>query len=481
MLRVAKHLLSDRARLGKKTLRRAQGDGARLGSGHATASPAKRSTSVTRIPRRRLAVLAALLISQYSAAAEPLSDRGVQLLGSYTGEAAANLDGGLHTGSAYAGQFFFGAEADLRKLANWSGARAKLYVASRHGDNLADDEIGNSTSVQEIFGAQTERLANFTVEQTLFEERLVLEAGRTVANIHFLGSELCNYFQTNSSCGNPTFVFRTSGFTYWPVSSWAAHAKAWLLPRVYLHAGVFEVNPAQAEEDSHGLDWSTDEATGVIAPWALGYRTGATEVRLPALYEVGGWRDTSDYRDPLRDADGNAALLSGQPYVERSGRSGLFFRFEQQITRPDPASPRGLIVFGAALAGTAGELTDDRFFQFGFVRKGTFTSRPRDSLAFVVNQQRYARDALENLRIARTLAGGGDRPQRSQFMMELSYGLQVNPLLRLQPNLHYIVHPDSFSDLARRRDLDNALVVGLRVDLSLSPLLDGWARRAAGP
>ncbi len=37
----------------------------------------------------------------------------------------------------------------------------------------------------------------------------------------------CN-FQTNSACGNPTFVFKTSNFTFWPVSSWGAHAKAWL-------------------------------------------------------------------------------------------------------------------------------------------------------------------------------------------------------------------------------------------------------------
>lgn len=433
----------------------------------------------TRFPGRPLAALATLLALQ-SAPALAQDEPAIRLLGSYTGESAANLDGGLRSGSAYAGQFFLGSEIDLQRLAGWPGARLKVYAASRHGDNLAEDEIGNSTSVQEIFGAQTERLANFTLEQQLLDGRLLLEAGRTVANIHFLGSELCNYFQTNSACGNPTFVFRTSGFTYWPVSSWGAHAKAYLSPRLYLHAGVFEINPTQAEEDAHGLDWSTREATGVIAPYALGYRSAAAQARLPGFYELGGWRDTSDYADPLRDAAGTPALLSGQPYAQRSGRSGLFFRFEQQLTRPDPASPRGLILFGAALAGTAGELSQDRFFQLGFVRKGTFRHRPQDSLGLVINQQHYSDEALDNVRLARAAGGGGDEPSSSQVMMELSYGIQVNPLLRVQPNLHYIVDPDPFNAPARTHDLDDALVLGLRVDLSLDPALDGLRRALSG-
>ena len=420
---------------------------------------------------RPLAALSALLCS-LSAVAGSFEDRGYALLASYTGESAALVDGGKKTGSAYAGQFFVGAEADAGRPFGWQGAKLKLYIASRHGDNLAIDEIGNSVSVQEIWGAQTERLANLTIEQKLFDNRVIVEAGRTVANIHFLGSELCNYFQTNSACGNPTFVFRTSGFTYWPVSSWGGYVKAFLTPQVYVHAGVFEINPLQARENQHGLNWGIADATGVIAPVAIGYRSTPATARLPAFYEIGGWRDTSRYTDPLRDADGFAAISSGQPYASRSERSGVFVRFEQQVTRPDPASPRGLIVFGAALWGTSGELTQDRFLELGFVQKGTFKGRDKDSFAFVINRQRYSGAALENLRLQRAALGGGDDPAKDQVLMELSYGIQVSKLLRVAPNLHYIVNPDGFSDPSRTRDLDNGLVVGMRVDLQLTPAIE---------
>src|SRR5262249_42044848 len=41
-----------------------------------------------------------------------------------------------------------------------------------------------------------------------------LEAGRLPANLSFLSSPLCAYLQTNSACGSPTFVFKTSNLTF---------------------------------------------------------------------------------------------------------------------------------------------------------------------------------------------------------------------------------------------------------------------------
>ncbi|KOQ70938.1 carbohydrate porin [Stenotrophomonas maltophilia] len=412
---------------------------------------------------RRL-LLAALLLTLPSLAAA--ADRGevVSPKLSYTGEAAATLDGGKNSGTAYAGQLMFGADVNLEAAFGWQGATIKAYGINRHGTNLAASSTGNSTSVQEIYGGQGTRLANLTLEQKLLDDRLVLEAGRSVANIHFLGSELCQYFQGNSACGNPTYVFRTSNFTWWPVSSWMADATTWLTPDVYLRVGAYQVDPSQAEDGQHGLKWSTHQATGWIVPYTIGWRSPAS-ARLRARYELGGWQDNSTYRDPLRDINGMPAVLSGQDYANRHGRSGAFARFEQQLT--GDGSGRGLTVFGDMLKGTSGQLIEDHFLQAGLVQKGTFARRPQDSIAFVVTQQKYSGIALENLRLARAAAGGSGTPHGSQVMMELSYGIQLTPQLRIAPNLHYIVHPDQFNEPARQRDLPDALIAGLRIDWSL--------------
>ncbi|AWT14909.1 MULTISPECIES: carbohydrate porin [Stenotrophomonas] len=412
---------------------------------------------------RRLLPVAILLALPSVAAAADASDVFTPKL-AYTGEAAATLDGGKRSGTAYAGQLMFGADVNLDAAFGWQGATIKAYGINRHGTNLANSSTGNSTSVQEIYGGQGTRLANLTLEQKLLNDRLVLEAGRSVANIHHLGSELCQYFQGNSACGNPTYVFRTSNFTWWPVSSWMADATAWVTPDVYVRVGAYQVDPSQAEDGQHGLKWSTHQATGWIVPYTLGWRSPAS-ARLKARYELGGWQDNSTYLDPLRDANGSPALLSGQDYASRRGRSGAFARFEQQLT--SDGGGRGLTLFGAALKGTSGQLIEDHFLQAGMVQKGTFASRPQDSIAFVVTQQKYSSIALENLRLARAAAGGSGTPHGSQVMMELSYGIQLTPQLRIAPNLHYIVHPDQFNEPARQRDLPNALIAGMRVDWSL--------------
>lgn len=412
---------------------------------------------------RRLLPVAILLALPTVAAAADASDVFTPKL-AYTGEAAATLDGGKRSGTAYAGQLMFGADVDLDAAFGWRGATIKAYGINRHGTNLANRSTGNSTSVQEIYGGQGTRLANLTLEQKLLNDRLVLEAGRSVANIHHLGSELCQYFQGNSACGNPTYVFRTSNFTWWPVSSWMADATAWVTPDVYVRVGAYQVDPSQAEDGQHGLKWSTHQATGWIVPYTIGWRSPAS-ARLKARYELGGWQDNSTYRDPLRDANGVPALLSGQDYATRHGRSGAFARFEQQLT--SDGAGRSLTLFGAALKGTSGQLIEDHFLQAGMVQKGTFASRPQDSIAFVVTQQKYSSIALENLRLARVAAGGSGTPHGSQVMMELSYGIQLTPQLRIAPNLHYIVHPDQFNEPGRQRDLPNALIAGMRVDWSL--------------
>ncbi|ASG23516.1 carbohydrate porin [Nitrospirillum viridazoti] len=419
-----------------------------------------------------VAVLA-MMLSGAALAAEPGTGETIDWLASYTGEAAANPSGGMRQGAAYAGQILLGADVNLTNALDWSGSTLHVAAVNRHGSNLAAQYLGSTTSLQEIYGAQNTRLARFTVEQSLLDGRLVVEGGRTVANISFLGSALCANFQINSACGNPTFVFKTSSFTWWPVSSWGAHATAWLTPTVYLHVGAYEVNPSHQSSTEHGFDWGTATATGAIAPMALGYQTTFDNDRLPRKYEVGGWYDGADYTDPLRDASGRAAVVSGQPNATLNGRSGVFFRFEQMVLRPDDTSQRGLTLFGVAMTGTSGRLIEDHFLELGLVQRGTFAGRDDDTIGFVVNQQKYSHDALEALRLARAAAGGSGTPADDQIMMELSYGVQLARAVRIQPNLQYVIHPDQFSDPARLRDAPDAFVIGLRFDLDLAALLRG--------
>ncbi|WP_260928084.1 carbohydrate porin [Novosphingobium sp. 9] len=392
---------------------------------------------------------------------QPLADQGIQLTLSYTGEAAGNVSGGLKRDAAFAGQVYVGADFDMDHIAGIKGGALHVAVTDRHGDSLSSLALGNNTSVQEIWGTQNTHLAIFTWEQHLGGDRLMIEAGRSQANIHFLNSPLYCQFQGNSGCGNPTFVFKNSNFTYFPASSWMIRAKAKLLPHIYLHAGAYEVNPDRKRANDHGIGLGVGNATGVIVPWELSYETGDA-VRLPARYILGGWVDKGDYADPLRDANGGIAALSGQAAQTHNGRSGLYVRFEQQLTRPDPASKRGLSVYGAAMTNLSGRVEESRFWDLGLVQTGTFAGRDEDSVGFMVSDQRFSDLAMTRMRALDRAAGGSGQAWRHEVMMELSYSAQVGPAMRLSPNIQYIHHPDRTGATDRSTPTKDALILGFK-------------------
>ncbi|CAO4140388.1 Carbohydrate-selective porin OprB [Methylorubrum thiocyanatum] len=406
---------------------------------------------------------------------------GLSLLLNYTGQAAANPIGGIRQGSAYAGQLFFGIDGDLQRLAGIEGGSFHVAVTNRHGRNLADDRIGNNTSVQEIFGGgQTTRLTLLSYQQKLFDNRLDIEVGRLVANINFLNSPIYCNFQTNSACGNPTFVFKTSNFTFWPVASWGGHVKAWLTDRVFFHVGAYEVNPLHQQPGDNGLDFSTKGATGAIVPFELRYSTTFANDELPRNYGIGGWIDRSDYTDPVLDAAGGRRVLTGLSPATRFGRSGVYARFDQMVWRPDPKGIQGLTLFGVAMAGTGGRLVEDYFLEIGALQTGTFAGRPYDTVGFVINTQAFSPLALGNIEAAQASLGLFRAIPRQQIMMELNYGIQVSPAIRLTPNLQYIVNPDQTRFPFYPKNIPDAFVVGAKLSVDLFTLA-GLAKGPGSP
>ncbi|NKI98686.1 carbohydrate porin [Novosphingobium sp. SG707] len=406
---------------------------------------------------------------------QPLADDGITLALNYTGEAAGNVSGGLRRASAYTGQVYMGADLDMDRIAGIGGGTLHFAVTNRHGKSLSGIAIGNNTSVQEVWGTQNTHLAILTWEQKLFDGRVNIEAGRSQANIHFLNSPLYCNFQTNSACGNPTFVFKNSNFTYFPASSWMIHARANFTPQWFLHVGAYEVNPDRKQADDNGFSFSTRNATGVIVPWEAGYADDAGRTRLPGHYILGGWFDRGDYADPLRDASGGIAILTGQNAATLHGRSGLYFRFDQMLTRPDPATKRGLTLFGVAMTNLSGRVEESHYLELGLLQTGTFKGRDSDTLGFLINDQQFSTLAVERMRAARVAGGGDGNIHRHQYMMELAYGAQVNPAIRISPNIQYIVHPDQTGAPFRPRDIGNAFVFGLKFTVD-APTLMGMMR-----
>ncbi|MDP4005679.1 carbohydrate porin [Methylobacterium sp. NEAU K] len=404
---------------------------------------------------------------------------GISMFLNYTGEFAANPSGGIRQGSAYAGQIAFGLDADLGRLAGIDGGSVHTIVTQRHGRSLAQDAIGFDGSVQEIYGGgQTAHLTMLSYEQKLLDNRLDIEVGRLLANPNFLGSPLYCNFQNNVTCGAPKSIFKLTNFTYWPIATWGAHAKAWVTDKVFVHAGVYEVNPRDQLPTQNGIDWSTNGATGVLIPVEVGYSTTSGNDLLPRTYSVGVVFDQSDYKDPVLDVRRSARVFSDLDPLTRFGRSAVYARFDQLVWRPDPNGVQGLSLFGVAMGGTGGRQSQDYFLEGGAVLTGTFPGRPYDTLGFVFAMEKLSPLGAADIRAARASYGLSSRTVETlQTILELSYGIQVTPAVRLMPNLQYVIDPDQTRFPLRPKPIPNAFVIGAKLSVDLFTL----AGLAKGP
>lgn len=406
-----------------------------------------------------------------STALQPLADDGINVILSYIGEAAGNLGGGDRRSSAYAGQVLVGADFDMSKIAGIEGGTLHFGVTNRHGESLNVRAIGNNTSVQEIYGYMGTRLAVLSYTQKVFGDTIEFELGKGAANSRYMFSPLYCNFQSNAVCGNPTFAFKNSNITGFPASTWMANISLRLSEKVALQAGAFEVNPHRTRPDDDNFSFSLKHATGAFIPYELTYGTSSTNDRLPRHYTVGGWFDTGDYSDPLRDDQGGIAILSGRPGMTRNGRSAVYFRFDQMISRSEPVSGRGLTIFGAALLNTNGRVVETNSFQLGLLQKGTFKGRDQDTIGLMASDQRFSDLFLLPLRAARASMGSTQALHRHQYMFELAYGAQLAGGLRISPNLQYILHPDPSGRPFRTTNAGDVLVVGFKFAVDVPQFL----------
>lgn len=403
---------------------------------------------------------------------------GLTFLANYTSESAGNPFGGIRQGVRYADQFFLGADADLGKLAGVQGAFVHAIGTLRDGHSLTNDLLGNSVSVQEIYGGgQTYRLTYLSYEQKLFGDKVDIEVGRLPGQTAFLASPFYCNFQNNSICGSPNVAFADTNFTFFPAPTWAGVLKMQITDRYFFNVGAYEVAPDSTLRTDHGVDFF-ERATGFNVPFELGYATTFAIDPMPRHYGVGAIIDRSTYSDAVLDTQGGQSFLTGLNPEQRFGRSAVYQRFDQMVYRPDPTSPRGLSLFGLAIEGTGGRQIEDYELEFGVVDVGPFASRPYDSVDAFVSTQRYSAIGLANVRAARLAQGlSTGNIASNQTFFELNYGLQVSPAVRLTPNLQYVLDPDQLRFPSRPKSIPDALVIGAKLSVDLFTL----AGLAKGP
>jgi porin len=429
-----------------------------------------------------------------------LEQEGIQFTFTYYGDLFANSSGGVKQGPGYDGRFGTIIDADLEKLAGWSGGKLHASFHQIHGSEFSANNVGNLMTVSGIEAPNSTRLFNLWVEQKLGSD-WNLRVGQFTAAQEFLVSQNAALF-VNSTFGWPVLTAQDlpSGGPAYPEATPGVRLAFKPNDRLTIMAAIFNGDPAgpgpgnPVARDPFGLAFRVRDPPLLIAEVAYAYsqqtpspsaqnphqegigtsaaqsgNSGDGGSALPGTIKIGIWTHTGRFADQRFDSQGGLLAVTGGPPLQHAANFEVYVIVDQMLWRVPGSSDRGLNCFVRISAAPSDRNPIDLYADGGFTFKGPLRSRPSDVVGLAVAFGRISRQATAHDRDVAAVSGIPMPIRDFEAAVELAYQMQVADGWSVQPNIQYIVHPGGNVpnplDPSGRSPIRDATVLGLRTML----------------
>jgi carbohydrate-selective porin OprB len=395
---------------------------------------------------------------------QTLANKGIYLDGLVDGVLSAVPAGGLRQGTVQDGEVFFGTDLDMKQIAGIAGAQMHISFDERYGPNPANYS-GSTFDVPYNYGPQNFFLSELSWDQSLFDDHVRLLIGRINPEVDFDTSNLYGQFVTEAVNSNSIGYYYDNGAPVVPITSWGGRITLKPTADTYVRTGAYQSGDQSylynQTGSSHGFQFGSAHASGALVPFEAGYQSDFSSDAYPRQYDVGGYVDTSTYREP------------GRVNTYGTDRSAVYLQAQQMVWRANPKDKndeRGLSLFAQAFWSTSGAVPNTAFYEAGLWDKGPFAARPNDSfgVVFVVAQ---LSQSVEQGFIDQLAPHGGGHLASSEQTLEVNYGYELAPGMEMKPYLQYIQNPDQYGLGIPNPKVTNAVVVGFNYTITIPSLL----------
>jgi porin len=367
-----------------------------------------------------------------------LSDHGLTIDLSYTGEVFANARGGLTTRRAvdYKGHVDLGLTFDTEKAGLWPGGKLYVLGQNEHGRGITDRYVGAIQTVSNLeTGAGTPavitQLTEYWYEQTLFQGLLTLRFGKQDANRDF-GSPRYGGNFVNDAFG---------AFPNVPMPSFPAPGLGGVIvvePSKYvvLRAGAYEGRP---QIGSFGFDSVAAPGAGAFTMASVAARHFfGVDRRHGGVTNVGVWHHSGLFARIARDPDPG----------DLAGTSGVTLTHDERIySNPkDKDSTAGLHLFFRLSFAEPNRNNADRYVGSGLTYHG-LPWRDNDTVGVGFGAVHLQQPLL------------GSKEPGTEIFVETFYKARLTNWFSLEPDFQFFHRPGG--------DGRDAVVLGLRFKLRL--------------
>jgi porin len=396
------------------------------------------------------------MFDSITAFGQQMGQQGIYFNLGYTEDFSRLVAGTPKVGTSPIGHANAGVTFDLEKLISLPEASVHVIFEERNG---RPNNGGTDLGLNQNAGPVKYRLSQFYWEQGFLNDHIDIEVGRIEPTLEFAVSDVSCITITDIICTEPATWFSQSKNGPYPATEWGGRVNLTLTPQIYFKIGAYQDTPVGTGFMDAGFDWRTAGSTGALIPVELGYLTGFGDVKLPSKYDVGYWRDTSQF------TKGNQV---GNPTV--SGRDGLYLQLQQTIWRPDPKTNQSITLFGGAIWYDQSPAYNAQYYAGLYDRAPWGPVRPLDSIALVGTMLDINQSATACLPINCTGTPHLGAPFSRSYLFELNYGIGLLPGLTAKPYAAWSVQP--FTQTNPAAHVENGVAVGVELTVVFEQLLN---------
>lgn len=387
-----------------------------------------------------------------------LADKGYTIGGRYFQDSAGNATGGKSKNVRYADELALNIDFDLKKITGYRLGTIHFISTARQGLGLGS-VLPAVNSPQEIFGSgETVRLTRLSWEMA-WNNYVHTEAGYINTQNDFeqsslyWGANLYCQFQSNAICGMPQSIAMNSGYGYYPT----AHPGAWVKfypagnDHYLVSFGAYSVDPV-ISNTHNGWKMNLHNTTGTYIPFQLGWHQGGKDDYsgpLQTNIKIGGYWDTSEVNDVNAQAsryglERQYMTPTGLAQLDSSkvrGRFGGWVQADRMLQRDGSDPRRSTAFFGSFTWGDPRTAIAPYFVTAGLIRKGTFASRPNDTVSLGFKSIWINSKLAHWAHYVKSRGVSGIYTPGWEPALELNYGYRPAPWLLVRPGMQYIWNP----------------------------------------
>jgi len=405
---------------------------------------------------------AGLLFSAPSAlAADGLAQRGIAPAAVYDGSAFGNGVGGLQRRAAYSGNLTLRLTLDLDRLLHWSGATFYASGVWIHGGQPSHLS-GDAQGVSNISAPPAAQLEELWLQQNWNGHALSGLVGVFDPSREFYRLQAAGLFINSSFGTGPEFSQSGSaGPGVFPNTSLGVRLAYKPLRRLLVRAALLDGAPLRRADGSYAA-FRTGDGGLFLSEVAFLQRPNSDPMQPSQRFRLGRFSNLPAYDHKLAFGawhysatfdDLSDLQPDGQP-LPRHGSTGAYLIGEARLPRTNDGSPRRQSAFVQLGISDARSARFGSYFGAGIVCSAVTGEWANDELGLAIA---VARNGSHYLAAQREQA----LPvRRAEVTVELTYLVQLTSFLALQPDLQYVVHPNTDPELG------NALAATLRFELA---------------